>query len=406
MENYQRVRLSELISQNIMPEKITDTKNERYITVSLYGKGVRERVIKDDKYPVPFVGYRVSEGQFIYSRIDARNGAYGIIEPELNGFVVSKDFPVYDINTGRVLPQYLLLSVMGEGFLRQVKNSSFGATNRMRIKEEVLEDYSILLPPIEEQVKIAKLIGTVQSILELLQTQLRTLDSLIKARFVEMFGEQQATVKLSDVAEVTGGLTKNANRNKLPLRMPYLRVANVSFAKIDVTEMLDIGLTEDERTKTLLQFGDLLFVEGNGSPDQIGRVAVWHDEITPCVHQNHIIKARFDKTKMLPAFAMYYFMSQEGRDQIKRKAVSTSGLYTLSVSKIADFSLPCPSIAEQMEFDLFTTQVDKSKVVETIVRIRKHLASCGKARNLFRNQKLSHRNTRVQMHTFEYKVCA
>ena len=175
MENYQRVRLSELISQNIMPEKITD--------------GVRERVIKDDKYPVPFVGYRVSEGQFIYSRIDARNGAYGIIEPELNGFVVSKDFPVYDINTGRVLPQYLLLSVMGEGFLRQVKNSSFGATNRMRIKEEVLEDYSILLPPIEEQVKIAKLIGTVQSILELLQTQLRTLDSLIKARFVEMFGE-------------------------------------------------------------------------------------------------------------------------------------------------------------------------------------------------------------------------
>ena len=160
MATYQRVRLSELIFQKVVPEKITNTRNERYITVSLYGKGVRERIIKDDKYPVPFMGYRVSEGQFIYSRIDARNGAYGIIGHELNGFVVSKDFPIYDIDTSRVLPQFLLRSVLGGDFLRQVKNSSFGATNRMRIKENVLEDYSIFLPTIEEQAKIVELTQT------------------------------------------------------------------------------------------------------------------------------------------------------------------------------------------------------------------------------------------------------
>ena len=176
-----------------------------------------------------------------------------------------------------------------------------------------------------------------------------------------MFGVIEESARLCDVAEVTGGLTKNSKRDRLPLKLPYLRVANVSFAQIDVTEMLEIGLTEEEKEKTLLQYGDLLFVEGNGSPEQIGRVAVWRDEVIPCVHQNHLIKARLNTSRILPVFAMYYFMSQKGRSQIKEKAVSTSGLYTLSVSKVESFRLPAPTLALQNQFADFVAQIDKSK---------------------------------------------
>ena len=176
-----------------------------------------------------------------------------------------------------------------------------------------------------------------------------------------MFGDYQEIHKLSEVAIITGGLTKNAKRDKLELRKPYLRVANVSFASIDTTEMLDIGLTKEEYEKTLLQKDDLLFVEGNGSPDQIGRVAIWNGEIEDCVHQNHLIKARFDLKRMSPIFAMYYFISERGRSQIKKRAVSTSGLYTLSVSKIAGFEIPLPPLDLQNQFADFVTQVDKSK---------------------------------------------
>lgn len=176
-----------------------------------------------------------------------------------------------------------------------------------------------------------------------------------------MFGGYTDSVKLSEVSTITGGLTKNSKRNSMPLKLPYLRVANVSFDDIDTTEMLEIGLTEEEKEKTLLKYGDLLFVEGNGSPDQIGRVSVWRDEIIPCVHQNHLIKARFTNQEMLPVFAMHYFMTERGRQQIKKKAVSTSGLYTLSVQKVADFFLPNPPLSEQKEFTAFVAQVDKSK---------------------------------------------
>ena len=178
-----------------------------------------------------------------------------------------------------------------------------------------------------------------------------------------MFGDEFSEFnKLGNLASVTGGLTKNSKRKDLELKLPYLRVANVYFNKIDTKEILEIGLTEEEYKKTVLEYGDLLFVEGNGSPEQIGRVAVWRDEVVNCVHQNHIIKARFDKCVMHPMFVMHYFMSVQGREQIKSKAVSTSGLHTLSVSKISDLDVPIVEIALQNKFVYFVEQINKSKL--------------------------------------------
>ena len=213
-----------------------------------------------------------------------------------------------------------------------------------------------------EQREIVSTLKRIEAIISNRQEQLTKLDELVKARFVEMFGGYAPNAKLSDVASITGGLTKNSNRNIMKLKLPYLRVANVSYAKIDVSEMLEIGLTEDERAKTLLSYDDLLFVEGNGSPDQIGRVALWKNEITPCVHQNHLIKARFNSHLIVPYFALHYFMSREGREQIQGKAVSTSGLYTLSVSKISNLLIPTTPLSLQNQFADFVAEVDKSKL--------------------------------------------
>ena len=225
-----------------------------------------------------------------------------------------------------------------------------------------LLNVEIPLPPLEEQRRIAALLDKVSDLITKRRAQLDKLDLLVKARFVEMFDGIYEQVLLSDVAEITGGLTKNSKRKDLPIKLPYLRVANVFFDTIDTNEILEIGLTEEEKSKTLLQKGDLLFVEGNGSPEQIGRVAVWRDEIVPCVHQNHLIKARFNMAKMLPIYAMNYFMTQKGREQIREKAVSTSGLYTLSVSKIESLHIPFAPMDTQLQFTDFKEKVDKSKM--------------------------------------------
>ena len=147
---YPSVEIGSVLKQTTTTEYISDTLSEKYVTVALHGNGARERNI--DVYdPKPFMAYRIKAGQFIYSRIDARNGAFSIVPDELENAVVSKDFPVFDIDVSLVLPPVLLFSVLDDNFIQQIKQNSLGSTNRQRIKEDVFLRYHIVLPPMEVQ---------------------------------------------------------------------------------------------------------------------------------------------------------------------------------------------------------------------------------------------------------------
>jgi len=144
--------------------------------------------------------------------------------------------------------------------------------------------------------------------------------------------EEWSWLTLQDVAEVTGGLTKNSKRDALPKRIPYLRVANVYANELRLDEIKDIGVTPQEASKVSLIKGDLLIVEGNGSLDQIGRVALWNGSIPECGHQNHLIRARC-RPMAYPGFILMFLLSPEGRSLIEKQAASTSGLHTLSLKR-------------------------------------------------------------------------
>ncbi len=150
---------------------------------------------------------------------------------------------------------------------------------------------------------------------------------------------------VAQLSFVSGGLTKNASRNDSPMQLPYLRVANVGEDRIDLTDLRKIGVTEGELPRIALLPGDLLFVEGNGSADQIGRVALWSGQVRPCVHQNHLIKAR-PVRRFLGRWMRDWFMSPLGKQFVQAAASSTSGLHTLSISKIEALPVPSPPAAE------------------------------------------------------------
>ena len=152
--------------------------------------------------------------------------------------------------------------------------------------------------------------------------------------------------RLEQLGFPVGGLTKNPKRAKLPKQLPYLRVANVYANELRLDEIEHIGVDDSELEKLLLRVGDLLVVEGNGSKDQIGRLAVWDGSIDPCVHQNHIIKVRPIEARM-PKWILHWVQSPGGRHFVELVASSTSGLYTLSVGKVGDLPIALPPLAEQ-----------------------------------------------------------
>jgi type I restriction enzyme S subunit len=152
---------------------------------------------------------------------------------------------------------------------------------------------------------------------------------------------------LRDVSCIRGGITKNsAKRDGHKLSLPYLRVANVYANRLELDEIKEIGLAESEIERYLLQSGDLLVVEGNGSKDQVGRIAVWDGSISPCLHQNHLINVRL-LDKALVNWVLLFYLSPLGRAVLEDQARTSTGLYNLSTGKIAGLPFLMPPLEEQ-----------------------------------------------------------
>ena len=181
--------------------------------------------------------------------------------------------------------------------------------------------------------------------------------ALIDGRLTDLLNlpNEWVWTNVSHVASVTGGLTKNQSRISFEKKAPYLRVANVYANELRLDDIAEIGIADSEWERVKLKAGDLLIVEGNGSLEQIGRVALWHGEIEPCVHQNHLIKLRV-KNIISPKFALYWLLSPSGRRAIEQVASSSAGLHTLSISKVS--ALPIPLCAVQ-EMEVVVERIEK-----------------------------------------------
>lgn len=158
--------------------------------------------------------------------------------------------------------------------------------------------------------------------------------------------ESWCSVALGDVTSIGGGIQKQPKRRPSQNPVPFLRVANVGRGSLDLTEVHDIEVFDGELDRYGLQVGDLLVVEGNGSPDQIGRAAVWDGQIAPCVHQNHLIRVR-PGPAVDAGYLGVYWNSPEAAARVQAVASSTSGLHTLSTGKLKGLPVALPPLEEQ-----------------------------------------------------------
>ena len=125
---------------------------------------------------------------------------------------------------------------------------------------------------------------------------------------------------------------------------------------LDLSEIKTIPVAVDEIDRYSLQIGDLLLTEG-GDHDKLGRGTVWTGEITPCVHQNHIFAVRLDPEVILPQFAEYEMQSWHARGYFLRVAKKTTNLATINKTKLGNFPLRYPAIAEQRRIVAYLDEV-------------------------------------------------
>ena len=146
--------LSKVLQKNNDLIELDPLLKYKEITVRLWGRGVVLRGEKSGSEIGGKMRFRVRRNQFILSRIDARNGAFGLVPPELDCAVVSNDFPTFNVVGSLLLPEYLGWLCRTRPFVARCAQASEGTTNRVRLKENEFYQIEIPLPPLPEQRRI------------------------------------------------------------------------------------------------------------------------------------------------------------------------------------------------------------------------------------------------------------
>lgn len=298
----------------------------------------------------------VRSGDVLLSKIVPHIRRAWIVGPE-NGrrIIASGEWIVFRSN--HVDPAYIKHVLLGDPFHTQFMQTVAGVGGSLlRARPAQVANIRIPLPSVVEQRRIAAILDQADALRAKRREALAQLDRLTQAIFIDMFGDPRSNSRnwpestLGEIGLVQGGLQLTSTRSALPVEVPYLRVANVYRDRLDLAEVKRFGVTPSELERTRLQANDLLIVEGHGNPNEIGRCAMWDASIDNCSHQNHLIRLRVDREKAEPWFVSAFLNSNGGRRGLINSANTTSGLNTISLSKVRSCRVLLPPLVLQTEF--------------------------------------------------------
>lgn len=177
-----KLQVKDVLTRIKEPIELEDHVEYAQVTVRLKHQGACLRGHKHGKEIGTKKQSIVRSGQFILSKIDARNGAFGIIPEELDGAIITNDFLNYEVNEKELNIELFRLLTSQSTFDELCNASSTGTTNRKRLNEKIFLEQEITLPPIEEQNSFIEHFKKLQEkhsqTLEELQTQSELINKL------------------------------------------------------------------------------------------------------------------------------------------------------------------------------------------------------------------------------------
>ncbi len=321
------------------------------VTVRLWGKGVTLR--REVAGTGIAAGSRivVRTNQFILSRIDARNGAFGLITEELDGAVVSTDFPVFTVNESLILPIYLNWMSKTASFADLCKVASEGTTNRIRLKEDRFLATEIPLPTLDEQRRLVARIEALATKIEeargLRRLAVEEAEALTKSAMREAFERESntETVWLEDVCtEIIDNLHSNPVYSETGT-VPTLRSPDVGWGKLFLGTALKTDEVEYKRrtVRGEPRPGDIVLVrEGGGT----GKAAMMEEGQRFSLGQR-VMMIRPNQSRVVSKFFMYQLLSPAIYEDRILPLSKGSASPHLNIGTLRKFDFLLPPLEEQ-----------------------------------------------------------
>ena len=309
-------------------------------------------------YPMDSTGlekYMLKEDDLLMS-LTGNVGRVALLQKEMLPAALNQRVACLRLKTDRITKGFLFHILNSDFFEQQCVLASNGVAQK-NMSTEWLKDYEIPLYSIQEQMKIADILDKIKRIIVAKNNELRALNELIKARFVELFGDCNNLISMEDVCSIITDGTHQPPKFK-ESGIPFILVSNLSNNTI--TYNTEKYISEETYSalykRTPIEIGDLLL----STVGSYGHPAVVTED-TRFLFQRHIAYLK-PKREIVNSFYLHSaLLAPDGQRQIEEK-IKGIAQKTLNLSEIRKIMIPVPEIEEQNEFADFVKRIDKSKV--------------------------------------------
>ncbi|MEN3011240.1 MAG: restriction endonuclease subunit S, partial [Candidatus Bipolaricaulaceae bacterium] len=189
-EDWQVVRLGEVLYEvPLNARRILIRDDQRYmrIVTKLYGKGIELKDVVAGAQISSRVMYRVEAGDFLFSKINIRKGAYGVVTERLAGAVVTTEHPILRARDELLNIHFLSYYLMQPHSWELFKLHAKGFSGKERVKVREFLSVSLPLPPLPEQKVIVQVLRTVEEAKEATERVIAALRQLKKSLMRYLF---------------------------------------------------------------------------------------------------------------------------------------------------------------------------------------------------------------------------
>lgn len=365
------------------------------------GKLVMEGLIHVDPSGIPpGRDARLRAGEIIVVRSGAYTGDSALVTPEFEGAIAGYDL-VVRITTG--LPRFYAWQLLGTHVVDHQFGMARSRAAQPHLNAEELGETLVYVPPLAEQEALAGLLDRETARIDALIEKQKQLAALAEEKrravtahtltrglrqgvplrdsgvaWIGAIPEHWKVVRLRHVAVVQSGLALGRKTDGETVEVPYLRVANVQDGFLDLTEIKTVAATSDELRRHALRPGDVLMNEG-GDNDKLGRGAIWHGEVKPCIHQNHVFAVRPHGVE--PEWLTMVTGSDYAKRFFESRAKQTTNLASISSSNLREVPVVMPPPEERTAILHHSKQHNaaldalRAKAKEAIALLREHRAA-------------------------------
>ena len=381
MADWQDRRIGEFLTESRLPGSKGNVAKK--LTVKLWGNGVfgKNESIQGS---INTQYFRRKAGQFIYSKLDFLNQAFGVIPPDLDGFESTVDLPCFDV-ADELNPVFLLEYVKRKDFYERLGETADGSRKARRIHAETFQSFSLARPTPAEQQKIAECLSSLD---ELIAAQARKVDALKthkKGLMQQLFpreGETQpwlrfpefrdagewGTAVLGALSEVVRGGSPRPIDGFLTTAadgLHWLKIGDVDKDAKYVTKTAEKVRTEALNKTRVVNPGDLIL----SNSMSFGRPYIL--QIKTCIHDGWIAVTHI--TKRVERDFLYYLISSSKSQSYFVNNAAGSGVQNLNADIIKALPVCYPASSEQQRIasclssldDLITAAIQELATLKT-----------------------------------------